>query len=66
MTRSQVIALRCAESLPKYLLLHRFEDEFRHEMRKIKNLRRISEAFLIQLEECKSDEARRILLGVSR
>jgi hypothetical protein len=70
MIRSREIALRCAASLPKSLLRHRY----RHSMRVILmeqygrteiDVHGYSRAFLRQLEKCKSDEARRILLGIS-
>ena len=70
MTRSQVIALRCAAALPVRLLLRRFPDPRRKPLADLHgvpdNRRSLPSSLIDQLERCQSEEAQRILLGVSR
>ena len=71
MSRSHVIALRCAASLPKHLLAHPLKDERREQYIAIGGNRttltqKSPATFLGQLDACRSDEARRLLLGVSK
>ena len=72
MIASRVNALRCAASLPRRLLLRGWVDErrpvyaekFGLQIYRLHN--HITRRFLNQLDQCGSDEARRLLLGCSR
>lgn len=72
MTNSQIIALRCAASLRQHLLTHRYIDErrdkylYRYNIANYKGSRWLTKAVLDQLDRCKSEEARRLILGKSR
>jgi hypothetical protein len=71
MTHSQQIALRCAESLPKHLLSHRQRNDRRQSytdgyLLTFAQAHHLNDQRLQQLDNCKSEEARRLILGVSR
>ena len=71
MIRSQEIALRCAATLPKHLLVHKWSDErqIAHETQyglRHRKPSRMALGLMDQLDRCQSDEARRLLLGRSR
>jgi hypothetical protein len=68
MIRSRDIALRCAASLPPFHRGPKVRRKFyikkwgRHRVKQ----HLLPHTFLDQLDACKSEEARRLLLGVSR
>lgn len=68
MTRSQGIALRCASAMPRDLLFRRWPGEKNTHLVEVYaiNPRRKTLSLLRQLDACKSDEARRLILGRSR
>lgn len=70
MIYSQEVALRCAATLRPKLLAHNLGDDRRLQLKERYKLtrrqtRRLTRAYIDQLLRCQSDEARRILLGVS-
>ena len=67
MIQSREIALRCASAMPSNLLRHRWPSEDILRGREIYGINRRGELDKIrQLDACKDDEARRLLLGKSR
>ena len=71
MIRSREIALRCAASLRRNLLAHRQPNERRQSFQISSGLsyctiHKKPLTLFDQLDACKSEEARRLLLGVSR
>lgn len=69
MIQSQQIALRCAAAMPRYLLRHNWaKDESARERYSLspKQYQVRGLALIRQLDACKSDAARRLILGVSK
>ena len=69
MIRSREIALRCASAMDKNLLRHNWpKDENKRELYGLstRQYRRHAIGLIRQLDNCKSDEARRLILGRSK
>ena len=70
MIKSQAIALRCAASLPPYLLFHgypaRRSTDQDHVLSNLGLYGRVSDEMAEQLTKCADDMAQRLILGTSK
>ena len=72
MIPSREIALRCAAAMPKRTLIHNWGDERRlaymerFDVWPSKPYRELPKSLLDQLDACRDDAARRLILGISK
>ena len=66
MIRSKKIALRCAKAIDPRLLCHKWRSAKTERGYEVYGLNRKTIGLLRQLDACKDDAARRLILGKSR